>query len=604
MAFLPGDDDQDENGQGLNVLGDQQQQTDQPQTSTGPVGSTGAPTPPSVQASPQQQRGSGSFVNLNRFIQENQPATQKLAGAVTKGIEKEAGQVRKGLEKSQERFQQGLQQGQQRLQQSKDFAQQAVQKAGTGQLQDIDFQRFQNIASGSETFANVAPIDLSQQQAKLRALKSLAGRPESEQARTSLVDRTFKGPRRTAGQTALDTLLLGASPQASQQIAQQARTTLTELPQDIAQQRLQSIRDVQGLREQAQAFTGKEGEAFKSVAGEQGALQQAEAPIQQRITDRRQQLETDRANILGKLQRFEPLTTNEMESLGVTNPQTQKTLQGIIANAKFDVSKFLPEFDPTTVGSATEATEAERQRINALNRLIGREALAEGPANLQFDADRAVRAFLESRDDQGVTFDTQTGQFEGEESAIGGIEDLLFAPVTITKGVADLAGGLGGFAGGIVKSVTKPIQRVFCFAKDTMIHLADGTKKAVQDLDLGDDLLEGGIVYAAAKAFCEELYEYKNERVSGSHAVFENDTWIRVADSKLAKKLDIDKEVVYPICCENHLMITDNFVASDFAELDCGQGFTDVQQLQMLNNQTETNNYLSEKYGDTLKKCS
>ena len=51
-------------------------------------------------------------------------------------------------------------------------------------------------------------------------------------------------------------------------------------------------------------------------------------------------------------------------------------------------------------------------------------------------------------------------------------------------------------------------------------------------------------------------------------------------------------------------MITDNFVASDFAELDCGQGFTDVQQLQMLNNQTETNNYLSEKYGDTLKKCS
>ena len=106
-----------------------------------------------------------------------------------------------------------------------------------------------------------------------------------------------------------------------------------------------------------------------------------------------------------------------------------------------------------------------------------------------------------------------------------------------------------------------------CFLAGTMISMADGTKKEVEKIDLGDIVEVGGKVFATGKFLTENLHDYKGIKVSGSHMVNENNKWIRVADSKYSKVVDSNEHTVYVFGSENRRIVIDNILFTDYFEV-------------------------------------
>ena len=127
------------------------------------------------------------------------------------------------------------------------------------------------------------------------------------------------------------------------------------------------------------------------------------------------------------------------------------------------------------------------------------------------------------------------------------------APTGIS-GPPGRGGGGGGGGGG-------------CFLPDTPITMADGTKKPVKDVDIGDKVAEGGKVFATGKFLVENLYDYKGIKVSGSHMVNEDGKWTRIEDSKHGKSLGDDEHIVYVFGAEHRRILIKGILFTDYFEL-------------------------------------
>jgi len=107
-----------------------------------------------------------------------------------------------------------------------------------------------------------------------------------------------------------------------------------------------------------------------------------------------------------------------------------------------------------------------------------------------------------------------------------------------------------------------------CFAKGTLINMADGTTKPVEDVDISDEVELGGFVFATGKFLINNLYEYKDIQVSGSHMVLEDGVWLRVEDSELSKLITKDDTIVYVFGSENRRIVIDDVVFTDYFEVN------------------------------------
>jgi len=107
-----------------------------------------------------------------------------------------------------------------------------------------------------------------------------------------------------------------------------------------------------------------------------------------------------------------------------------------------------------------------------------------------------------------------------------------------------------------------------CFIKGTLITMFDGSKKPVEQVDLGDKVAEGGNVFAAGRFLNTELYDYKGIKVSGSHMVNEDGTWMRVKDTKHGKSLGDDLNTVYVFGSENRRILINGILFTDYFEIN------------------------------------
>jgi len=114
-------------------------------------------------------------------------------------------------------------------------------------------------------------------------------------------------------------------------------------------------------------------------------------------------------------------------------------------------------------------------------------------------------------------------------------------------------GGGGGGGGG-------------CFLKGTLITMLDGTRKPVEQVDLGNKVAIGGKVFATGKFLVENLHDYKGIKVSGSHMVNEDNKWVRVEDSKHGKPLGDDEHTVYVFGSENRRILINGILFTDYFE--------------------------------------
>ena len=108
-----------------------------------------------------------------------------------------------------------------------------------------------------------------------------------------------------------------------------------------------------------------------------------------------------------------------------------------------------------------------------------------------------------------------------------------------------------------------------CFLAGTPITMEDGSIKHIEDIELGDIVMNGGIVGAVAKLLSDDIYEYKGIYVAGSHAVKEDGIWMRVEDSKIGKPLNDGRmHVVYSLGVENKVLDIEGITFTDFFEAD------------------------------------
>ena len=108
-----------------------------------------------------------------------------------------------------------------------------------------------------------------------------------------------------------------------------------------------------------------------------------------------------------------------------------------------------------------------------------------------------------------------------------------------------------------------------CFLAGTPVTMEDGSIKHIENIELGDRVMNGGIVGATAKLLTDNIYEYKGIYVAGSHAVKEDGVWKRVEDSDLGKPLNDDAtHIVYTLGCENKRIDINGITFTDYFETD------------------------------------
>ena len=145
---------------------------------------------------------------------------------------------------------------------------------------------------------------------------------------------------------------------------------------------------------------------------------------------------------------------------------------------------------------------------------------------------------------------------------VGGVWKALFNSgitfVSTALGFGDASGGSSSGSGGTGGG---------CFMPGTLITMADGTFKAVELIDIGDEVAVGGKVFATAKFLIDNLYDYKGIQVSGTHMVKEDGIWTRVENSKHGVSLGNEDAIVYVFGSENRRIIINGIEFTDYFEL-------------------------------------
>lgn len=174
----------------------------------------------------------------------------------------------------------------------------------------------------------------------------------------------------------------------------------------------------------------------------------------------------------------------------------------------------------------------------------------------------------------------------------GGVGSLAGGATTaITGGKAvtlrnTLTGGKAATVQNIVKApltIAKNIgKKIFCFHPDTLIEMADGSELPIWKISLGD-LTKGGVVESVRFANAADRFSYNGVIVTGSHAVKENDKWIRVEDSDDALPV-AGKGIVFSLVTSLHRVYANGIEFSDEHETDDYEELSIHESLEALNN--------------------
>ena len=117
----------------------------------------------------------------------------------------------------------------------------------------------------------------------------------------------------------------------------------------------------------------------------------------------------------------------------------------------------------------------------------------------------------------------------------------------------------GGGGGG---SSPGPSGSGGCFVEGTAIQMADGTTKEITTIKVGEKT-KGGIVQAKMEFMPQNIYNYKDVLVSGSHWVVEDNQLIAVEDSKHGVLTD-RIEPVYTFKTSNNRIWINDIEFGDF----------------------------------------
>jgi hypothetical protein len=320
-----------------------------------------------VQTQQKQQVGAGpkqgtGFTNLQRILQAQGTAGQRLGQTITGGIQQAIGQAKTGLEQAGQQFQQQAQAGAIDIGQG---AQQRIQNIlanpQSASPEDLEFfQKYRDAQyAGPQGLQNLAGLQQQTQQAQ--GLSNLQ--------KQQLLQRFVGGqPTYRSGQQRLDELLLGGS--AGQQIRGQAREA-TALQRLLGQTEVGAEQQAQQLGSEANLAKEQTRQALgKSIGQFSSEAEQAAQTAQQAA---QQQFEQAQA----RLARGE-VTQQDLQSLGLDPSQSVFGL---------DLSQFA--LGPDKASAITALTPEKVAQAQALAKLSGQTGVGQDVLNQFSDLSQA-----------------------------------------------------------------------------------------------------------------------------------------------------------------------------------------------------------------------
>ena len=214
---------------------------------------------------------SGTYTNIQKYVEKNRPQAQAMAGAVSQDVGKQAESIRKSVESQKAQQEQTLQSNQQAIQGATDWAQSQIsnimnqpatsteQAAQPYTPSQKDISRFQNLMQGEvQGLQDVQDLNVREQQSQASALQNLAQTAGTEQGRRNLLEQTFqKQGDYSRGMSGLDQLITSGDQAAREQLIQGTQGQTQNL-QDQIRGALQAYNEQAGLQKQQIAGLGGE----------------------------------------------------------------------------------------------------------------------------------------------------------------------------------------------------------------------------------------------------------------------------------------------------------------------------------------------------------
>lgn len=128
-----------------------------------------------------------------------------------------------------------------------------------------------------------------------------------------------------------------------------------------------------------------------------------------------------------------------------------------------------------------------------------------------------------------------------------------------------------------------------CFVEGTAIQMADGSTKEITSIQIGEET-KGGTVQAKMEFMPQNIYNYKDVLVSGSHWVIEDNQFIAVEDSKHGVLTDRIEPVYTFKTSDNRIWIND----IEFGDFETGTDEDWEPHFEMV--RQKLNKELNDKY--------
>lgn len=363
MAYLR-EPEEEEQQQGAQSPMQQQSAT---QAATIQQTAASAPTAPG-----QSPKGSGSFVNLQKYIEANKPKAQELTQKIQSGITGQAEKVKSGLQETREQtLGEGSQyaQEQQRLEEAKPFYEQTFQQAGTQPLKEEDIKRFQGLARGEQV--KLAAPELQQQRASAADLERRAREFATSRGRMEELAKTVgrQSSGYSGGQKSLDELVLAGDRRGRQQALRNIRRATSGLGEQVsgleteAQAKREALKNLAQQRSQEISQLLEQGATagFEQELGGRG-ITDIESELQRRAEQATQAAPQEVEALRQRIQTG-ALTPEDIQILGLAPGQQTYGL---------DLSQYVSAVNrPASVGDV--ASQEELSRYQALQQLAGRQ---------------------------------------------------------------------------------------------------------------------------------------------------------------------------------------------------------------------------------------
>lgn len=189
----------------------------------------------SVAPTPKPVANSGSWTNLNAYLDANKDNAANLGNTISQNITTQGNQVRSGIQSASDDFNSQVDKGlisnlSNAKQDASDIVKQAREANQANQINDSNVDRFKEISNASYKGPN--SLDASQYyqdtQSNLNKANEYKSNANSDVGRFSLLQEMFDRPSYTQGQKNLDNLLLSGNQDAKNSI-QGAASSLNDL---------------------------------------------------------------------------------------------------------------------------------------------------------------------------------------------------------------------------------------------------------------------------------------------------------------------------------------------------------------------------------------